>query len=118
MHSSIPPPSTPSSMPLEQITPPVTNVFTINPTNILFDDTFKESSSLGNYAKNLVFKLFQKDELHGSNCVGAKGKKAIKAGQRMDLVKDAVFRKYFVDDKKKSWAVCRKAIDCAIRHMK
>ena len=26
-----------------------------------------------NYAKNLVFKLFEKDELVGSNCISAKG---------------------------------------------
>lgn len=101
---------------LEHIPPPLTSVYNMNAANPIFEDTFKESSSLGNYAKNLVFKFFEKDELRGSNCVGAKGKRALEADQRMQLVKDAVFRKYFVDDKKKSWAICRKAIDCAIRH--
>ena len=73
---------------------------------------------MGNYAKNLVFKLFEKDELVGSNCIGAKGKRSLETDQRMQLVKEAVFRKYYVDDKKKSWAACRKAVDCAIRHIK
>lgn len=73
---------------------------------------------MGNFAKNLVFKFFQKDELHGSNCTGAKGKKSLESDPKMEHVKDAVFKKYCVDDKKKSWAVCRKAIDCAIRHLK
>lgn len=65
-----------------------------------------------------MFKLFEKDELTGSNCAGVKGKRSLEADYRMQLVKDAVFRKYYVDDKKKSWAACRKAVDCAIRHLK
>ena len=43
------------------------------------------------YAKNLVFKLFEKDELVGSNCIGAKGKLSLEADQQMQLIKDAVF---------------------------
>ena len=73
---------------------------------------------MGNYAKNLVFKLFEKDELVGSNCIAAKGKRSLETDKQMQLVKDAVFRKYYVDDKKKSSAACRMAVDCAIRHIK
>lgn len=84
----------------------------------MFEETFKESSSMYNYAKNLVFKLFARHELDGSNCAGVKGKRSLEKDKRMDLIKDATFKKYCVDDKKKSWAGCRKAIDCAIRHLK
>ena len=102
-------------MPPRQTTPPLQ---LNNPTSAIYEETYKESASMGNYAKNLVFKLFEKDELVGSNCIGAKGKRSLETDQRMQLVKDAVFRKYYVDDKKKSWAACRKAVDCAIRHIK
>lgn len=84
----------------------------------IFEETFKESSSVCNYAKNLVFKVFARHELDGSNCAGVKGKRSLEKEQRMDVIKDATFKKYCVEDKKKSWASCRKAIDCAIRHLK
>ena len=44
-------------------------------------------------------------------------KRPLEKEQRMDL-KEATFKQYCVEDKKKSWALCRKAIDCAIRHLK
>lgn len=84
----------------------------------VFEETFKESSSMCNYAKNLTFKLFVRHELNGSNCAGVKGKRSLEKDQRMETIKDAIFRKYSVEDKKKSWASCRKAIDSAIRHLK
>ena len=86
-------------MPSRQTTPPLQ---LNSPTSAIYEDTYKESASMGNYAKNLVFKLFEKDELVGSNCIGAKGKRSLETDQRMQLVKEAVFRKYYVDDKKKS----------------
>ena len=91
------------------------------PTNIrpaLFEETYKESSSMANYAKNLVFKLFAKHELQGSNCSGMKGKKSLEKDQRMNLIKEATFKKYAVEDQKRSWSLCRKAIDSAVRHCK
>ena len=94
---------------------------TCPPSNIrpaLFEETYKESSSMVNYAKNLVFKLFASHELKGSNCSGMKGKKSLEKDQRMNLIKEATFKKYPVEDQKRSWPLCRKAIDSAIRHCK
>ena len=70
------------------------------------------------YAKNLVFKLFFGHELKGSNCSGMKGKRCLEKDQRMDLIKEATFKKYPVEDQKRSLSMCRKAIDSAIRHCK
>ena len=108
----------PPAIPTPAIIFPFTNGLPIHSTTAVFEDTFKESASMGNYAKNLVFKIFNRDELYGSNCAGVKGKRSLESDQRMQMVKDAVFKKYFVDDKKRSWAMCRKAIDSAIRHLK
>ena len=73
---------------------------------------------MGNYAKNLTFNLFSRHELVGTNCAGVKGKKSLEKDNRMDVVKASIFKKYSVDNKKKAWALCRKAIDTAIRHLK
>ena len=80
----------------------------------VFNEIFKESSSMTKYAKNLVFKLFSPAELQGSNCSGLKGKRPWKKDNRMDMIKSATYKKYHVEDKKKSWVMCRKAIDSAI----
>ena len=45
--------------------------------NSIFEETYKESSSMCNYSKNLVFKLFAQHELEGTNCAG---EKAIREG--------------------------------------
>ena len=42
-----------------------------------FENVFKKSSSMANFAKNLVFELFKRDELVGKNCAGVKGKQGI-----------------------------------------
>ena len=84
----------------------------------LFEETYKESSSMANYAKNLVFKIFAKHELQGSNCSGMKGKKSLEKDKRMNVIKEATFKKYPVEDQKRSWSLRRKAIDSAIRHCK
>ena len=36
----------------------------------VYDELFKKSSSISNYAKNLVFGVFEKEELIGCNCSG------------------------------------------------
>ncbi len=79
--------STPSSLPTShgQTTPPL---LLNNPTSAIYEDTYKESTSIENYAKKLVFKLFEKDELMGSNCAGVKGKRPLEEDHRMQLVKD------------------------------
>ena len=71
----------------------------------VFDETYKESSSMTNYAKNLVFKLFSPAELQGSNCSGLKGKRALEKDNGMDMIKSATFKKYHVEDEKKSWVM-------------
>ena len=86
--------------------------------NTMLEDTFKESSSMGNYAKNLTFSLFQRHELLGTNCAGVRGKKSLEKDNRMDVVKASIFKKYSIDNEKKVWAVCGKDIDTAIRHLK
>lgn len=84
----------------------------------MFDDVFKRSSSMPNYAKNLVFELFRQDELIGKNCAGVKGKQGISSDPRMDSVREHTFKRYRVTDSKAAWALCRKAIDTALRKMK
>ena len=72
----------------------------------VFDEIFKESLSMTKYAKNLVFKLFSPAELQGSNCSGLKGKRPLKKDNRMDMIKSATYKKYHIEDKKKSWVMC------------
>jgi hypothetical protein len=98
--------------------PPPPSLVTTNFRPALFEEIYKESSSMCNYAKNLVFKLFHNQELQGSNCSGMKGKKSLEVDQRMEIIKEATFKKYPVEDRKRSWSMCRKAIDSAIRHCK
>ena len=83
-----------------------------------FDEMYRQSSSIGNFAKNIAFNLFSRNEMEGANCAGLRGKRALEQDPRMDIVKETVFKKYSVEDKKKGWALCRKAIDSAIRHLK
>ena len=84
----------------------------------LFEDVFRRSSSMPNYAKNLVFELFDGRELLGKNCAGVKGKKGIGCDPRMDIVCENTFKRYRVTDKSATWTVCRKAIDTALQKMK
>jgi hypothetical protein len=79
---------------------------------------YRQSSSIGNFAKNIAFNLFSRNEMEGANCAGLRGKRALEQDPHMDIVKETVFKKYSVEDKKKGWALCRKAIDSAIRHLK
>ena len=58
----------------------------------IFEDVFKRSSSMTNYAKNLVFELFRQDELVNKNCAGVKGKQAIGNDPRMDSVREQTFK--------------------------
>lgn len=83
-----------------------------------FEEVFKRSSSMTNYAKNLVFELFKRNELVGKNCAGVKGKQGIGGDSRMAIIKENVFKKYRVPDKTQAWVQCRKAIDTALRKMK
>ena len=84
----------------------------------MFDDVFKRSWSLPNYAKNLVFELFRRDELIGKKCAAVKGKQGIGSDPRMDSVREQTFKRYRVMDRNAAWALCRKAIDTALNKMK
>ena len=65
----------------------------------IFEETFRRSSAMANYAKNLVFGLFSKEELIGSNSVAARNKQALEKDYRLSLIKDATFKKYCIEDK-------------------
>ena len=84
----------------------------------VYDDMFKKSSSISNYAKNLVFLIFDKEELVDCNCSGRLEKKSLESDPCMDLIKESTFKKFPMKDRKKSWASCRKAIDSAIRKLR
>ena len=84
----------------------------------VYDEMFKKSSSISNYAKNLVFAIFEKQELMDSNCSGTHDKKSLESDPHMDLIKESTFKKFPTEDIKKSWAACRKAIDSAIRKLR
>lgn len=84
----------------------------------VYDELFKKSSSISNYAKNLVFAVFDKEELMDCNCSGAHEKKSLESDPRMDLIKETTFKKFPTEDRKRSWAVCRKAIDSAIHKLR
>ena len=83
-----------------------------------FENVFKKSSSMANFAKDLVFEVFKRDELIGKNCADVKGKQGIGNDPQMELVQQQTFKKYRVTDKNTAWNVCRKAIDTALRKMK
>ncbi len=110
--------SLPGMLQITPSPPPSTSPLINDIRTAIFEETYKESSSMSNFAKNLVFKLFNSQELQGSNCSGMKGKKSLEKDHRMSLIKEVVLKKYPVEDQKKSWAMCRKAIDSAIRHSK
>ena len=86
----------------------------------VYDVLFKKSSSISNHAKNLVFPLFEKDQLKDCNCSGAHEKKSLESDPLMDLItiKGSTFKTFLTEDRKKSWAPCRKAIDSAIRKLR
>ena len=67
-----------------------------------------------------MFAAFEKEELIDSNCSGAHERKSLESDPRMGLIKEITFRNFSTEDRKKSWAACRNAIDSAIilfRHM-
>ena len=59
---------------------------------------------MSNYAKNMVFATFEKEELIISNCTGAGNKNALEKDPRTIQIKD--------------WVSCRKAINGAIRKLR
>ncbi len=91
------------------------------PDNVL-DEVYKASVSRRNLAKNLVFLLFNADELRGRNCAGkVYGKCSPKErlnSAKLHAVKSATFKKYPCDPLQMDaiWQrECVKAIDKAIR---
>jgi hypothetical protein len=92
--------SLPGMLQITPSSPPSTSPLINDIRPAIFEETYKESSSMSNFAKNLVFKLFNSQELQGSNCSGMKGKKSLEKDHRMSLIKEAVFKKYPVEDKK------------------
>ena len=119
------PPATPTSE--NTLDPHTTSILSSSNNHIIatnssspqmFDDVFRRSSSMPNYAENLVFELFRRDELIGKNCAGVKGKQGIGSGPRMDTVREHTFKRYQVMDRNAAWALCQKAIDTALRKMK
>ena len=103
-HATTPPAPTP-------LTPPTI------PAGV-FEEMFSKSASVSNYAKNLVFATFTKDDLLSSNCSGALGKKALERDPRMAQIKEMTLKKYRVEDKDSTWRACRKAIDGSIRKLR
>ena len=67
----------------------------------IYDELFKKNSSISNYAKNLVFAVFEKEELEDSNCSGAHQKKSLESDPHMDLVKETTFKKFPTENRKK-----------------
>ena len=54
-------------------------------------------------------------------CLASSARKsllALEKDYRLSLVKDATFKKYCIEDKHKSWSLCRKSIDSAIRKLR
>ena len=98
--------------PQDEIAPSRTASNMMSPS--VYDELFKKSSSISNYAKNLVFAVFEKEELIDCNCSGAHERKSLESDPRMDLIKETTFKNFPTEDRKKSWAACRKAIDSAI----
>ncbi|CAB4032483.1 Hypothetical predicted protein, partial [Paramuricea clavata] len=56
----------------------------------VYDELFKKSSSISNFAKNLVFELFEAEELKDSNCSGVHQKKSLERDPHMDLIKESI----------------------------
>jgi hypothetical protein len=44
-------------------------------------------------------------------------KKSLESDPRMDLIKESTFKKFLMEDRKKSWAACQKAIDSAVHKL-
>ena len=63
-----------------------------NPQTQVFEEVFKRSSFMANYAKNLLFELFKRNELVGKNCAGVKGKQGVGDDSRMAIIKENVFK--------------------------
>ncbi len=93
------------------------SVSVISPLSV-YDELFKKSLSSSNFVKNLVFELFEAEELKDSNCSGAHQKKSLERDPHMDLIKESIFKKFQVENKTKAWSACRKAIDSAIRKLR
>lgn len=90
----------------------------------LLEATFLKSRNRGNFAKNLVFAAFPREERLGRNCYGRRGgslsgpKGALEAA-KLDAVREAVFRKYPVEPNEDEEYIWKKegviAIDTALR---
>ena len=102
--------------PQDEIAPSRTASNMMSPS--VYDELFKKSSSISNYAKNLVFAVFEKEELIDCNCSGAHERKSLESDSRMDLIEETTFKKFTTENGKKSWTACRKAIDSAIRKLR
>lgn len=93
------------------------NTLSLSDSPQIFEEIFRRSSSMTNYAKNLVFDMFRRDELLGANCAGVKGKRGLEIDPRLTKIKECIFKKYSVVDKREAWKLCRKAIDSALRKL-
>lgn len=62
--------------------------------------------------------MFSEEQLKDSNCSGAHQKQSLAKDPCMDLIKETTFKKFIKEDQRKTWAACRKAIDCAIHKLR
>ncbi len=109
-------PSTQQSTPVNYSTPTAQSPATI-PVN-LFDEVFARSSSMSNYAKNLVFSVFNKAELLNANCTGACNKEALEKDPPLGQIREMTFKKHGAVNSEIAWCACRKAIDGTIRKLR
>ena len=96
-------PSTQQSTPVSYSTPSAQSPAPI-PVN-LFDEVFTKSSSMSNYAKNLVFSVL-KAELLNANCTGACNKEALEKDPRLGQIREMTFKKHGAVDSKIAWCAC------------
>lgn len=114
--------STPAIPPTQQTVPAGSSMHSTQssasiPVNV-FDEVFAKSSSMSNYAKNLVFSVFNKAELLNANCTGACNKNSLEKDPRLGQIREMTFKKHGAVDSKIAWSACRKAIDGAIRKLR
>ena len=77
----------------------------------LFDEVFAKSSSMSNYAKNLVFSDFDKAELLNANCTGACNKNALEKDPRLGQIREMTFKKHSAVDSKIAWSKSNRCSD-------
>ena len=77
------------------------------------------SSSVGNFAKNVVETIFQPGELEGRNCSGTRGKMLLDKG-KLGIVRKYVFKLYPCGQAQEDaqWRKCIVAIDEFLRRAK